>query len=194
MKKLITGVTLAGAVAAVVAIPAFADTKANPWTQTIQVTADPVITLSSSSSDTVSTSANPAAGGFGTIAVPITVSSNSENGYKLTLSMVAGDSQSGALYDSTATVPDVISGGSGTLVPNQWGYTVVLGSVNTAATAGSTYAKVPQSSAPATLLNVTAEGSTDLFVNYGVVVDYTLPSGVTYANQVTYTASINPAP
>ena len=201
MKKLIMGVASAFAITVLGTTAAFAAPAPATWNQTVQVTSNSVITLSSTAPTTVAIAADPTQnGGFGTTAVPLTVSSNNESGYNLTLSMIAGDTHSGALFDDGSAAPlsttDVVSGGSGTLVANQWGYTLAT-TTNTVPTIASTFAQVPNlvadgGTGAVTLLNVTAEGTSNVFVNYGAVIDYTLPSGITYSNQVTYTASVNP--
>ncbi|MCL2094592.1 hypothetical protein FWH13_00510 [Candidatus Saccharibacteria bacterium] len=192
-KALILGIATLG-VAALIAAPALAAPAPATWNQTVQVTSNSVITISSTASNPITITADPTLnGGFGTVAVPLTVSSNNESGYNLTLSMVSTDANNGALFDATSTTTDVVAGipATGTLVANQWGYNSVVGS-NTVPTIASSFSQVPAAATPVTLLNVAVEGTSDVFVNYGAVIDYTLPSGITYSNQVTYTASVNP--
>jgi hypothetical protein len=200
MKKVIlAGATSLGVVAALGA-SAFAVDPAT-WNQTVQVTSNSVITISSTAGSPVTIGADPSAnGGFGTVAVPITVASNNASGYTLTLSMISGDTHAGALFDGgTSPVAETVAGASGTLTANQWGYTAVTGATNTVPTAASTFSQVPNllpdgGTGAVTLITAGVEGTSSVFVNYGAVIDYTLPSGITYANQVTYTASVNPAP
>ena len=201
MKKLAAGITLTGITATIVAIPAFAATAPATWNQTVQVTSNSVVTLSSTAPSPVTISADPSTnGGFGTVAVPLTVSSNNSSGYNLTLSMISGDTHSGALFDDGTSAPlsttDTIAGASGTLIANQWGYTTATGT-NTVPTSASSFSQVPNlvpdgGPGAVTLMNAAVEGTSNVFVNYGAVIDYTLPSGITYSNQVTYTASVNP--
>ena len=201
MKKLIIGLASAVTITAFGATAAFAAPAPATWSQTVQVTSNSVITLSSTAPTTAAIAADPTQnGGFGTTAVPLTVSSNNESGYNLTLSMILGDTHSGALFDDGTAAPlsttDTVTGASGILAANQWGYTFASGT-NTVPTIASTFAQVPNlvadgGTGAVTLMNAAAEGTSNVFVNYGAVIDYTLPSGITYSNQVTYTASVNP--
>lgn len=202
MKKLITGIAVASVVAALGTAAVFAAPAPSVWTQTVQVTSNSVITLTSTAGSPVTITADPTVnGGFATTVVPLTVSSNNETGYNLTLSMILGDTHAGALFDdgtSVNTTTDTVVGipAAGALVANQWGYTSATGS-NTVPTIASSFSKVPNLAADGgtgavTLLNATGEGTSNIFVNYGAVIDYTLASGITYSNQVTYTASVNP--
>lgn len=194
-KQLITAVAAIGVVATFGATTAFAAPAPATWDQTVQITSNSVITISSTAGSPVTITADPTVnGGFGTVAVPLTVSSNNENGYILTLSMISTDANSGALFDSTATTTDVVAGisATGTLVANQWGYNYVGSATNIVPTVASSFSQVPAASSPVTLLTSGASGTSNVNVNYGAVIDYTLPSGITYANQVTYTASVTP--
>jgi hypothetical protein len=196
MKKLIIGAAASLGVVASLGATAFA-IDPTTWNQTVQVTSNSVITISSTAGSPVTIGADPSSnGGFGTVAVPITVASNNASGYSLTLSMISTDANSGALFDNSVSSPvaDVVAGisATGALSANQWGYTAVTGATNTVPTSATSFSKVPASAAPVELLNTGTEGSSNVFVNYGAVIDYTLPSGVTYSNQVTYTASVNP--
>ena len=203
MKKLIIEIASAGIVSAFGAAAVFAAPAPATWNQTVQVTSNSVITLTSTAGSPVTINADPTVNsGFGTVAVPLTVSSNNETGYSLTLSMISGDTHSGALFDDGSAAPltttDTVAGipAAGTLVANQWGYTVAIGS-NTVPTIASSFSKVPNlvsdgGAGAVTLMNASAEGTSNVFVNYGAVIDYTLASGITYSNQVTYTASVNP--
>ncbi|MDR0887288.1 MAG: hypothetical protein LBM97_01205 [Candidatus Nomurabacteria bacterium] len=189
-QSFIAGVAAVG-VAALVATPVFAVDPAT-WNQTVQVTTNSVITISSTAGSPVTIAVDPSSGGFGTTAVPITVASNNATGYGLTLSMISTDAKNGALFDTTASTTDVIAGASGTLTANQWGYYVGSSSTDIP-TVASTFSQVPASSSPADLMTATTQaGSTTVYVNYGAVVDYNLESGITYSNQVTYTASVQP--
>lgn len=202
MKRLITTIAAVSVVATLGTTTAFAAPAPATWNQTVQVTSNSVITLTSTAGSPVTISADPTVnGGFATTAVPLTVSSNNETGYNLTLSMILGDTHAGALFDdgtSVNTTTDTVDGipAAGTLVANQWGYTAATGT-NTPPTVASSFSKVPNLAADGgtgatTLMNATGEGTSNVFVNYGAVIDYTLASGITYSNQVTYTASVNP--
>jgi hypothetical protein len=194
-KQLIASVAAVGVVATLGSAAAFAAPAPATWNQTVQVTSNSVITISSTASSPITITADPTAnGGFGTVAVPLTISSNNETGYNMTLSMIASDANSGALYDATTTTAEVVEGipTAGTLVANQWGYNYVGSATNVPPTIASTFSQVPASSSPVTLLTSGTSGTSNVNVNYGAVIDYTLPSGITYANQVTYTASVNP--
>jgi len=165
--------------------------------QVVEIGAASLITISSSvnTSASIAAAANTA-GGFGVAPpVDIAVSSNDAKGYNLTISMINSDTHSGALWDQgNALNAAVVAGGSGTLTANKWGYTVVPGTSNTVPTIASSFLQVPASSAPVSLIGgpTSAAGTSRVIVNYGAVVDYSLPAGSTYSNTVTYTASINP--
>jgi hypothetical protein len=197
MKKiLLGGVAATGLVSALAIAPAFAASDAT-WNQTVQVTSNSVITIASTAGSPVTIAADPTAnGGFGTTAVPLTISTNNDSGFNLTLSMIAGDTKAGALYDTTGTETEEVAGATGTLVANQWGYNFVNSATNTVPTASTSFSKVPNlvadsGTGPVTLLTTGAEGTSNVFVNFAAVIDYTLPAA-TYSNQVTYTASVNP--
>lgn len=171
----------------------------NPATsnQVVEIGSDSLITISSSvnAPASISAAANTA-GGFGVAPpVDIAVSSNDARGYNLTISMIGTDTHSGALWDqingsNTAVVAGIPA--AGTLSANQWGYTVVQGTTNTIPTIASSFLKVPAATSAASLIGgpTGAAGTSNVIVNYGAMVDYTLPSGSTYSNTVTYTASI----
>ena len=164
--------------------------------QVVEIGSDSIITISSSVNAPASIAAVANTGsGFGVAPpVDIAVSSNDARGYDLTISMISTDAHSGALWDqvngsNTATV----AGGSGILTANKWGYTVVQSLSNTVPTIASSFLQVPAAASAVSLIGgpTSAAGTSNVFVNYGAVVDYTLPSGSTYSNTVSYTASIN---
>jgi hypothetical protein len=108
--------------------------------------------------------------------------------------MIASDAHSGALWDQiNGSNTAVVAGGSGILTANKWGYTVVQGLSNSVPTIASSFLQVPAAVSARSLIGgpTSAAGTSNVFVNYGAVVDYTLPAGSTYSNTVTYTASIN---
>ncbi|MCL2001942.1 hypothetical protein FWG76_00865 [Candidatus Saccharibacteria bacterium] len=196
MKKIIiSGIAATALIGAVGIGSAFADTPAT-WNQTVQVTSSSVITLTTTASNPITIPADPSTnGGFASAEMPLTLSCNDENGATVTLSMISTDANNGNLFDSTASTTDVVAPVASAGIPltaNTWGYNMVSGSTNTAQNSSSTFSPVPASGTPATILTTSAEGTSQFFVNFGALVDYTLASGVTYSNQVTYTASVNP--
>ncbi|MCL2038585.1 hypothetical protein FWG86_01620 [Candidatus Saccharibacteria bacterium] len=200
MKKIvISGVAATTLIGAIGLASANAATPST-WNQTVQVTSSSVITLTTTASNPVTIPADPTINsGFASTEVPLTLSCNDENGATVTLSMIATDANNGALFDDGTSAPltttDVVAPigtAASVLTANTWGYNVVNASTNTAQNSTSTFSPVPAAATPATLLATSTSGTSQFFVNFGALVDYTLDSGITYSNQVTYTASANP--
>jgi hypothetical protein len=127
------------------------------------------------------------AGGFGTVATQISVSTNDSNGSELTVAA------SGASADLSNGAGGSITAAGGTLTANKWGYTFVTGATNTAPTIGSSFSQMPASGSPATLFtDNNAAGTQEGFINYGAVVDYTLVAGANYETTVDFSAAIKP--
>jgi hypothetical protein len=176
--------------AAVVPVGAASGDKTNPAqiTQLVEVGSDSVITLDASITGTASIGANISVDGGRAISLPntLTVETNDVLGFTLKLSMVNGDSHSGALFSGDTT--DTIAGlsAAGTLADDTWGYATGSG-----VTTASTFSPVKAYGSGDTILDSSAPGDDSIDVTYGAKVSNTLASGTAYSNSVTYTASIN---
>jgi hypothetical protein len=198
------------AVAAAVA-PASAADVANgddsipaAWDQTVEVGSTSKITISSDTG-TPSPAVIPAvagtAGGFGTVATQLSVSTNDPNGSSLTIQIadLDGTNEGGTLTtlfhdvntQSVGNVVDSIGSSPTTLTANTWGYNFVSGTTNDIPTIATSFRGVPAHGSAATLLSDNnSTGTQSGYINFGAVVDYTLIAGHTYSNGVVYTAAI----
>jgi hypothetical protein len=188
---LTAGVPVAPAQAADVGSPGDATNPAT-WDQTVRIGANSKITISSSNA-TPSPAIIPAVagtnGGFGTVATQLSVSTNDPNGSQLTAKTVNASADL-----VSASVTSKVVAAAGVLTANKWGYTFATGSTNTVPTITSSFSAMPASGGTAVVLlpDNNAAGTQSGFINYGAVVDYSLPAGQTYENQVHFTASIIP--
>lgn len=153
-----------------------------------------------STSGTVNVNVTPTAGGAQTTAADtVTVSTNDTAGYTLkmssssaTTSLVSGSNNVTATT-GTAAAPVALTSG-------QWGYRVdgqsgfgagPTSAINSAAIGTVTYAGVPASTTPVTLLTTaTTASNAATSVWYSVAANTSVPSG-TYTGTVTYTATAN---
>jgi hypothetical protein len=128
--------------------------------------------------------------GLGTGSTDVFVGSNNQSGAVLQLNMISTDTDNGKLVSGTVLETIDPTAGGASLGTNKWGYYAydLVG----APPDPITWAAVPASASPATIYTSSATGEFEYRVTYGAQVDYTLPGGATYSNQVTYTASTNP--
>lgn len=185
------------AVFAVAVSPAVASAVSDTANTTINATVNPVISISSST--TVAVSLTPTAGGVvSSNSDTVTVSTNKNNGYNLTLA----NSDANTYLDSGT---DTITAHTGTfasptaLGANTWGYAVAgaggfSGSYSAEtdnASSSTIWAGVPASGSPQVLKTTGAKATNDTTtVWYGVKANTSIDTGV-YSDTVTYTATTN---
>ena len=184
-------------IAALIALPL--TTSALTTGTTISSTLSPVISLLTSSG-TVNLNATPSGAGVQTIASDtVTVSTNNSAGYTLKLGETTASS---ALVSGGNTIA-ASTGTQGSPIAqtaNSWGYRVDgvggFGAGTTSAVSSQpigalTFAAVPATASPATLVTTAATASNaTTTVWYGLAVNTTAATG-TYTNGVTYTATAN---
>jgi hypothetical protein len=158
-------------------------------------------TISLTTSGTVAIDVTPITGGSQSSAADtVTVSTNNSTGYALTLA----DADTNTALESGA---NTIAAHAGTqasptaLANNRWGYRIDgtggFGSgpttaLDNASSSSQTFAGVPSSASPNTILTTSSTASGEATtVWFSVKTDTTKPSGV-YTDTVTYTATTNP--
>lgn len=198
MKRTMSTLVIVAILSFVILSPVVASAATETGNTTLNATVNSTLTLSTSG--TVGISLTPTSGAVASSASDtVTVSTNSSNGYALSLS----DSDT---VTTLANGPDTVAAHSGTyaspttLGANTWGYRIVGQGGFTAAaysaeldvaSSTSTWAGVTSSAAPAVIKTTATNATNDATtVWYGVKMDTSKPTGV-YTDTVTYTAVSN---
>ncbi len=188
---------LTGIIAGDIARRSTADTSAADAEAPVDLAVDVASVISLTTNATngeISIPISPlASGATGSNDLTVSVHTNNQTGYKLTMSSDTPDTSLTHQVENTKKIASTANTleAPAALTNNTWGYSAWGEGQSTSST---TFSRIPSLSAPDTLRTTSdISDPTDTKLTFGAKVDTTIPSG-TYTNTVTFTATSNFVP